>query len=87
MLRANTQENNDQMANSNQSNMQCWPVFTESKSLGDNSNQWMDYGRLYYIIGIIDNQKLKPYITITVTVIMIVLHEHIVTLLKGEFFN
>ena len=38
-------------------------------------------------IGIIDNQKLKPYITITVTVIMIVLHEHIVTLLKGEFFN
>ena len=48
MLRAKKQENNDQMANSNQSNMQCWPVFTESKLLGDNSNQWIDYGQLYW---------------------------------------
>ena len=81
MLRANTQENNDQMANSNQSNTQC--LLSQNYLVTIQINGWTmaDY------IGIIDNQKLKPYITITVTVIMIVLHEHIVTLLKGEFFN
>ena len=82
MLRANTQENNDQMANSNQSYTKC--LLSQNFFVTIQINGWTmaDY------IGIIDNnQKLKPYITITVTVIMIVLHEHIVTLLKGEFFN
>ena len=53
MLRAKKQENNDQMANSNQSNMQCRPVFTESKLLGDNSNHglWPTILELELLIG------------------------------------
>ena len=83
MLRANTQENNDQMANSNQSNTQC--LLSQNYLVTIQINEWTTTMADY--IGIIDNQKLKPSITITVTIIMIVLHEHIVTLLKGEFFN